>query len=90
MFFRPNSSELDNHSILPELRYSLDYALLVINIQIIKKFISDVKCTIIKNSKEGIEFTLDVIKNFKRIDTLYLTSKELLEFAIQEITRTQE
>jgi len=90
MFLRLNSLELNNHSILSKLWYSLDYAPLVVNIQIIEEFISDVRHTIIKNSKEKIGFTSDVIRNFKKIDTLYLTSKKSLEFTVQEITRTQE
>ena len=90
MFFRSNSLELDNHFIFPKLWYSLDYALLVVNIQIIKEFIPDVRYTIIENSKEEMEFTSDIIKNFKKIDTSHLTSKKSLEVTVQEIARTQE
>ena len=32
MFLRPNSLELNNHSILPELQYSLDHTFLVVNL----------------------------------------------------------
>ena len=32
------------------------------------------------------QFTSDIIKNFKKINTPHLTSKELLEVAVQEIT----
>jgi len=45
---------------------------------------------IIKNSEEEIEFTSDVINNFKKIDTLYLMSKESLETTVQEFVKTQE
>jgi len=70
IFLRPNSLELNNYSIFSESWYLLDYALLVVDIQIIEEFIPDVKHTIIKNSEEEIEFTSDVIKNFKKELTL--------------------
>jgi len=69
MFLRPNSSELDNHSILPELQHSSDHTPLVVNIQILEEFIPEVRPTIIKNNKEEIKFTSEVIKRFKKIDT---------------------
>ena len=90
MFLRPNSSELNNHSILSESQYPLDHASLVVVIQIIKEFIPDIKYTIIKNNKEKMEFTSNIIKNFKKINTLHLINKKSLEVTVQEITRTQE
>jgi len=68
----------------------LDHASLVVVIQIIKEFIPDIKYTIIKNNKEKMEFTSDIIKNFKKINTLHLINKKSLEVTVQEITRTQE
>jgi len=50
----------------------------------------DVRHTIIKNSKEEMKFTSDIIKTFKKINTFHLTSKKSLEIAVQEFTRTQE
>jgi len=88
MFLRPNSLELDNHSILPKSQYLSDHVPLVVDIQIIKEFIPDIRCIIIKNSEEEMKFTSDVIKNFKNIDILHLISKESLEVMVQEITRT--
>jgi len=79
IFLKPNSLELDNHSILSKSQYPSDYAPLVVDIQIIKEFIPDIRCTIIKNSEEEMEFTSDIIINFKKIDTLHLTSKESQE-----------
>jgi len=52
MFLRPNSSEFDNYTIHPEFQYLSDYALLTVDISIIKEFASDKRCTIIKNSEE--------------------------------------
>ena len=82
MFLKPNSSKLDNYSILPELRHSSDHTFLIVNIQILEEFILDVRHTII--NKEEIKFTSDVIKSFKKINILYLKNKELLEITIQE------
>ena len=82
MFLWPNSSELNNYSILSKLWYLSDYALLVVDIQIIKKVIPDVQYTIIKNSEEESNFTSDIIENFKKINTLQLTSKEFLEITV--------
>jgi len=78
MFLRSNSLKLDNYSILPDLWYLLDHASLVVDIQIIKEFVQDIRCTIIKNSEDKINFTSDVLKNIKKINTLHLTNKELL------------
>ena len=82
MFLWPNFSELNNYSILSKLWYLSDYAPLVVDIQIIKKVISDVQYTIIKNSEEESNFTSDIIENFKKINTLQLTSKEFLEITV--------
>ena len=65
----------------------MDHAPLGINIQIMEEVIPDVRSTIIKNSKEEIKFTSNVIKDFKKIDTWYLSSKESLESIIQEFTK---
>ena len=80
---------LNNYSILPEQYFSLDYAPLVVNIQIIKEFTPDVQY-IIKNSEEEINFTSDIIKCFKEIDTIYLMNKESLENIVQDLTRKQD
>ena len=88
MFLWSNTLKLNNHSILLELWYSLDHAPLGINIhQIMEEVIPDVRSTIIKNSKEEIKFTSNIIKDFKKIDTWYLSSKEFLESIIQEFTK---
>lgn len=56
----------------------------------LKEVILDIQYTIIKNSKEKSNFTSDIIENFKKINTLQLTSKEFLEITVQEFIRTQE
>ena len=90
MFLQPSSSELNNYYILLEQCFSSEYVLLVVNIQIIEEVASDVRCTIIKNSQEEVEFTSDIIYNFLKIDTSDLSSKESLENTVQEVTRIQE
>ena len=50
----------------------------------------DDKYTIIKNSKDEMKFTLFSMiseENIKKINTLHLTNKELLEFTVQEFAR---
>jgi len=79
MFLRYNSLEFNSHIILSELQYSLDYAPLVVDIHITEEFIQDKWCTIIKNSKEEEEFTSDLIKAIKKIDTSYLVDKEFVK-----------
>jgi len=44
------------------------------------------QCTIIKNSKEENKFIFELIEVTKKIDTLHLIDKDLLEFAVQEFT----
>jgi len=65
----------------------LDHTPLVVDIQIIKEFVQDIRYTIIKNSEDKINFTSDILKNIKKINTLNLTNKELLKLTIQEFAR---
>ena len=55
-----------------------------------KEFIPEVKQIIIKNSKEELRFTSDIIENLKKINTSHLISKKSLKIAVQKISRTQE
>ena len=89
-FLQPNSTEIDNHSILPYLRYSSDHTPFVIDISIADKFIQDKRYTIIKNSKEEKKFIFELIKGFKSIDTSIILNKNSLEIIIQEYTRILE
>ena len=51
MLLGPNSSEIDNHTIHSDLQYSSNHALLTVNISIIKEFVPDKQCTIIKKQQ---------------------------------------
>lgn len=84
MFLRYNSLELNNHSILPELWYLSDHTSLVVEIHISKEFFQNKRYSIIKNSDEEMKYIFEIIKNFKKVDTLHLMNKESLEFVVQE------
>ena len=87
MFLRPNTLEFDNHTLFPESQYPSDYTPLVVDIHIIKEFIQDKRCTIIKGSKKDLNFISELIESVKRIDTSQLTNKESLELVVQEFIR---
>jgi len=61
MFLKSNSSELDNHSIFLESRFSSNYTLLVVDLQIMKEFIPVVRYTIKKDSDEELVYTANII-----------------------------
>jgi len=61
--------EIDNYLILPDLRSPSDYAPLIVDIIINKKFIQDKQCTIIKNSKKEKDFIKKLRIVIGNIDT---------------------
>jgi len=67
MFLRLNSSEIDNHTIHPNLQYSSDHAPLTVDISIIKEFVPNKQCIIIKNSKEKDKFITKFIEAIKKL-----------------------
>ena len=75
--------EINNHYILPELQSPSDYAPLIVNIIIKKKFIQDKQHTIIKNSKEEKKFINELKITIGNIDTIDISDKELLERCVQ-------
>ena len=79
MFLHLNSEEFDNHTIYPEWRMSLDYALLIVKISIFKEHIQTRKQTIIKNNKEERSFIAEIIKFVKRLNIDHIEGKEDLE-----------
>jgi len=84
IFLRYGSEDLDNHSIHPEWRLSLDYTPLTISIN--EQHIHNKKCSIAKGSAEEKAFIKDVIKDFTTIDTSNLTDIESLKIAINSFT----
>jgi len=79
MFLRHRSVELDNHSILPDFRLSLDHAPLIINISIIKEFIPSSKFAIPPNSEQESNFSKLDTSHIKNIDNLETTVNQLRE-----------
>ena len=79
MFLRYRSTELDNHSILPDSCLSSDHAPLLIDIPIFNEIIHTSKLTINPKSKQETEFIKDVILNFKTIDTSNIEDIKKLE-----------
>jgi len=86
-FLWPNSTKIDNHSILSDLWYSLDHAPFVIDISITEEFIQDKRHIIIKNSEEEKKFTFKLIKSIRSINMSMIHNKNSLEVIIQEYTR---
>jgi len=56
----------------------------VVEIHISKEFFQNKRYSIIKNSDEEMKYIFEIIKNFKKVDTLHLMNKESLEFVVQE------
>ena len=79
MFLRPDSLELDNHTIYPEWKLSLDHASLTVNIAIIEEHIQTKKHTLVNNSKKEENFIAELIKAVTRLNTENISSKEILE-----------
>ena len=71
--------EFNNYFIYPNWRLLSDYILLTVKILIKKKHIQARKQTIIKNSKEEINFIAKITKSVKRLKTNYINSKKDLE-----------
>ena len=90
MFFRPNILKFDNYTIYPELRYSSNYALLIVNIPIIEEFILNKRHTIIKNNKEKYKFIFELIEAIKKINTKHLIDKDLLKLTVQEFANKSD
>ena len=72
MFLWPDSVKVDNYFILPDSQYSLNYALLVVDIFISKEFIQDKWWTINRNSEEEERFVTElmtILSEFKAVDS---------------------
>ena len=79
MFLWSGSTELDNHSIYPDLYLSLDHAPLLVLIAIKDENIDSFKSSIVKNSKEEKNFIKDISYAIKNIDISDLSSHSKLE-----------
>ena len=73
MFLRYGSSELNQHSICPDCRLSLDHAPFIINIPIDDEFINTSKLLIAPNSEQEMAFVKDLITIFKNCCSNHLS-----------------
>jgi len=85
MFLHHGSVELDNHSILPDFRLSLDHAPLIIDIPIIEEFIPSSKFAIPPNSEHETNFIKDVILNFSNLDMSQIENINNLETTVNQL-----
>ena len=90
IFLRPNSLEFDNYTIHSESCYLSDHTLLTVDISIVKEFVPNKWCTIIKNSEEKDKFITNLIEAIKKIDTKQISSKDSLELAVQEFANKSD
>jgi len=67
-----------------------NYAPLTVDISIIKEFVLDKRCTIIKNSEEEDHFVAELIEAIKKIDIKQLMDKDSLKLAVQEFTNKSD
>jgi len=89
MFLRPNFLELDDYTIHPEFHYLSDYALLIVDISIIKEFILSKQYIIIKNSEKEGKFITNLINIIKKLTLNKLAIKSCLKllFKILQINQ---
>jgi len=67
-----------------------DYAPLTVDIMIIDEHIQTKKCTIIKNSEEEKNFLAELIETIKGLNTELISSKEILEQIVKQLTNNME
>ena len=79
MFFRPESSEYNNHSIHLDWRLTLDHIPLTVNITIFKEHVQTKKCTIVKNSKKEENFIDELIEAIKGLNIENCYNSKVLE-----------
>jgi len=85
MFLRCDSIKLNQHSIHPNWRLTLDHAPLSVTIPIVNKFITTSKLSIQQNSKQENTFIKEVISVFQNLDTLNISNKECLENMVNSL-----
>ena len=86
MFFRPDLSEYNKHSIHSDWWLILDHVPLTISIAVTEKHIQTRKHTIVKNSKEEENFVTELIEAIKRLNTENIPSRKVLKQIIQTFT----
>jgi len=79
MFLCYSSSELDQHSILPDSWLSSDHTPLSIDIPILEEIIQTSKLTLAPKSDQESAFIDDIISNFKNMDMSNIENIDKLE-----------
>jgi len=85
MFLRYGSTEINNHSIHPDLRLTSDHAPLSVMIAIKKESIDSFKFSIVKNSKEEKSIIKNVSLAIKNIDISDLSDSSKIEEAMDSL-----
>ena len=85
MFLRYGSSELGQHTILPESRLSSDHAPLSIDIPIFEEIIQMSKLTLAPKSDHKTAFIKDIILNFKILDMSNIKDISKLEQVVNQL-----
>ena len=86
MFLRYNSSELDQHSILPESRLSSDYTPFTVIIPLSKEIVQISKLILTPKSNQESKFIKDIISKFKDLDTTSIKDINKLERVIKQFS----
>ena len=86
MFLCYGSSELNQHSILPESRLSSDHALLSVDILLFKEIIQMSKLTLALKSDQESVFIEDIILNFKNLDMSNIEDIDKLEQVVNQLS----
>jgi len=84
MFLHYDSSELDQHSILPESRLSSDHTPLTVIIPLSEEIVKMSKLTLTPKSDQESEFIKDVISKFKDLDMTSIKDIDKLEQVIKQ------
>ena len=84
MFLCYNSSELDQHSILPESHLSSDHAPLIVTIPLSEEFIQNSRLILAPKSNQESKFISDIISNFKDLDMTSIEDTDKLDQIIKQ------
>ena len=86
MFLHYDSSELDQHFILPESRLSSDHAPLTVIIPLSKEIVQTSKLILTPKSNQESKFIKNVISKFKDLDTTSIKDIDKLEWVIKQFS----
>ena len=86
MFLRFDSSELDQHSILPESCLSLDHAPLTVTIPLSEEIVQTSKLILAPKSNQESGFIKDIISNFKGLDITSIKDSDKLDRVIKQFS----